>query len=471
MPAYPVSPYRKGSPRAPGRRGPQTPPRRHAPRGFPKPPGGMPKLPPAARPAAGLSAAFAGRLAGKVAARLVPGLGLALAGWELYSYLREQVDPAGWYLAPGSCARVGDRWKSGTGNYSCSSESAFTTSTLNSYTAAPEFTTWPSAHNISYGRPHPTVANYHWVNMGQIWRRKVANTNNIPFWVKKPQIYYAPNPLARPVPREKPAPDTFPRPRSFPRAVAPPGTQPASKPQPEPGPRTRPDRRARPRPRRRNPRPQRIHIPLQPFPVVIAPPVVFRPDDPRPLPLQPPTVTIGGPPGAPPVTVRPGNPKDRPPDPKTVERKVNVRSRLGGAWLAMNFVTEGADLVDSLWRSLDPAVRSKGRPTPQQKLRDLYDNWLTMDVAAAVTAYLNNEIEDRLYGRLAQPVKRLQQQGNITTGLSRALDQARKAHGDDGVPLPELTYNRDTGEWGYKWGSVAGTFGKTNANNFKLNPK
>lgn len=121
-------------------------------------------------------------------------------------------------------------------------------------------------------------------------------------------------------------------------------------------------------------------------------------------------------------SVRPNSHRNRPPRRREKERKmrtsVPVARRIAAV---LGEATEIADFVDCLWQALprdvaisgrgaytrDAKTRVKGqRTTPQQKLADLYRNIQHLDIAAALTGCVENELEDQVLGRLGKAASR-----------------------------------------------------------------
>lgn len=101
----------------------------------------------------------------------------------------------------------------------------------------------------------------------------------------------------------------------------------------------------------------------------------------------------------------PRTPPSRP-GKNTRERK--YRAGLTGTLrVVVNAITESRDFIEALWKALPKDKRSrpeKGRRKVfvQQMLKDLYDNWLDLDLPRAVKEVIANELQDRLYGKAGQ---------------------------------------------------------------------
>lgn len=125
---------------------------------------------------------------------------------------------------------------------------------------------------------------------------------------------------------------------------------------------------------------------------------------------------VVGPGVAPSIGSRPGRPnirvrqkpihRRRPPGRNEKERKfvgaINRRSALGKA---LNFVTEGLDILNALWDALPDGAQTKKKGVvtrPDQKLRDLYDNWEQVDWDRAFDNIIENQVEDYVLGKAGQ---------------------------------------------------------------------
>lgn len=154
--------------------------------------------------------------------------------------------------------------------------------------------------------------------------------------------------------------------------------------------------------------------------------------------------------------------------PKRKNKKPKKRERQGkneqvphvgtvapNAWYMVNMLTEGLDFVDALYRSLPKECRRKFKPTPYDKAKAIYDCWDHLDLNKAVQNFLNNEIEDFIYGQVGQATKKAQQEIGSGTGLASALGKAQKGAkeageaegGNEGnLPLPQLQ-QQPNGQW------------------------
>lgn len=117
--------------------------------------------------------------------------------------------------------------------------------------------------------------------------------------------------------------------------------------------------------------------------------------------------------------------------------------------------TEAIELIDVLWKGVPEKKRtwSKYAGYPE-KLRDIYNNFEDIDVAAAFVAYQNNQFEDWYYGTLGRQAGKLNRVTGAATGGPTAIRRAQKGLTEDVEntnPLPQLTYDEETGQWGLSW--------------------
>ena len=156
-----------------------------------------------------------------------------------------------------------------------------------------------------------------------------------------------------------------------------------------------------------------------------------------------------------------------PPGPGKKEGKANVRSVSGAGWGVLNFVTEAMDFVDVLHDSLPKKCQAKKKTradyqrgiTPHAKAQAIYDCFEEIDLATAITNYINNQFEDAVYGTLGAQTGRASRNFGVSTGLDRALRQAEDAAtGDEPIKLPELVYDEETGEFSVDGGSFFGQY-------------
>ena len=141
-------------------------------------------------------------------------------------------------------------------------------------------------------------------------------------------------------------------------------------------------------------------------------------------------------------------------------RKLNVKNVVHpGVHVALNFATEALDFVGVLWDSVPKECRKAAgvhtnRPSVTEKMQAIYHCFDQMPLAEVIENFINNQFEDYLYGQLGRATGRVTRNLGITTGLNRALRQAQGQVMDFaelGNPLPEITYDPATGEFGLAW--------------------
>lgn len=116
---------------------------------------------------------------------------------------------------------------------------------------------------------------------------------------------------------------------------------------------------------------------------------------PRPTPRPEPQPQLEIPPKGPPRYVR-NDHRQAPPRKRERERKVNSRSA-GVAASVYDAITEGADFVDALHKSLPKHLR-RGRSL-SGKMADIYEHYDRLDPSEAIRQLLINQIEDKFIGR------------------------------------------------------------------------
>ena len=148
--------------------------------------------------------------------------------------------------------------------------------------------------------------------------------------------------------------------------------------------------------------------------------------------------------------VPPGHPPGNPPAQE--DKKPWTRVFIKGGMLAINAVTETQDFLEALHEGLPKHLRSKGRNggdvPPWVILEDLWDHYDQWDAQVGIEAYINNQIEDAIYGRFFGLQSRIQRRAGVTAGLGRGVKGYRptklvvpEVHFADGAI--EVTF----GEW------------------------
>ena len=179
-----------------------------------------------------------------------------------------------------------------------------------------------------------------------------------------------------------------------------------------------------------------------------------------------------GPPGppAPPTVGYAIPPRPRNARPGGRRKEVKVRMMVVGriAWGIVNFITESIDFLDAIHGALPYKLQAKPtkghKPTPTEKAEKVWRHLDELDMAKAVENFVNNQVEDWLYGRMDQS-KNLNQLTGAPTGAGAALDgNWRPGLYDLGEPValsPEVHFDPDTGEWELDtpFGSMRGNLG------------
>ena len=152
-------------------------------------------------------------------------------------------------------------------------------------------------------------------------------------------------------------------------------------------------------------------------------------------------------------------PAREPPRKGEKERKVFLRNKkVIGAKIAVNVVTESLDFIDSLYKGVEGLGGRKCATHDYKcKMAQLYRHWddPRFDAASFVEAWINNQVEDFVIGSLGQVTTRGSRAADVTTGLDKAVRDHEKRIGEimeeHDNPLPELTYDPETGKWGLAW--------------------
>lgn len=380
------------------------------------------------------------KLGAKSIARLVPGLGTLLLAGDVYELVSANVWRLGNWRLTRHCDGGGyPPWR--RNNHGVNFTCGYSYKTDAAYNLDELINT--SVRNITiYHRGPYWAGGYHHYIIGNSYTRDSGLAPE-----PAPKIVTAPILVPVEVPNLIPgsvplSPVTgTPRPKPWGEALPGVGEQPSGAPEADAPPQSRPT----------------WEIPVLPFPVVIFPGVPGMPPEilPPPAPNVQEVVVPAPSPGAgdrPRVSSRPATrheTKNRPPRNREKEKKIHVRTVAGGAWAVLNLITEGLDFLDVLWGALPKQHKTKGRPTPYDKARDIYDNWEAIDVAKAVENYINNQIEDYVYGMIGQQVAKAQGIIGSPTGLSRALSKNQQQFAEQmelELELPEVHYDPTTGE-------------------------
>lgn len=436
---YPTATARlKGRPNVPGSRGPfkQRPilitPKRI--------PGVTLPRPPVAR-----------SLAKRVIPKLIPGLGAALTVYEVYQIYRAGTAADGvvnseyWQLSRSCRGWDGNYYYDYARSTPCADFVLTQTANIgaggtNLYHGGPNspsglgaFTLMNHAGNVSY---------YTYANVAEVWVRRLTAPNPAPIWapVSVPVIIPVTVPGGYPL---SPAVGT-PKPKSWPDAVARPGEQPSA----DENPAQRPGQGKKPADR------TIWEIPPLPVPITIVPNVSPNPgpdDFPVPSPnVQEAVIPRQGYGARTRVQTRSNSnqARNRKPNRREKERKLNVRTVAGAGWAIINLFTEGLDFLDVLHNALPKKNRAKGY-NPYDKAAAVYEHLDKIDIALAVENFINNQIEDYIYGTMGKATSKAQKTIGSPTGLSRALRQNQSQFMEETgmeVELPEVHYDREAGE-------------------------
>lgn len=97
-------------------------------------------------------------------------------------------------------------------------------------------------------------------------------------------------------------------------------------------------------------------------------------------------------------------PKEPPLPKKGNDKKHHVR--IGGIWAMtrgiLNGVTEGLDLLESIWKALPKSVRNKYPKTPQGKAQAILNHSGQISWPDAIQNIIENQIEDKIFGSIGK---------------------------------------------------------------------
>lgn len=130
----------------------------------------------------------------------------------------------------------------------------------------------------------------------------------------------------------------------------------------------------------------------------------------------------------------PANPK--PPPRKTKERKAIIA--VGGRVAKLvNITTEAKDFLDAMWKALPKDCRSKPEKGSKKvrapaMMRDIYGCFGRIDLVKWLKGFLENELQDRFYGRAGQAyrkaVKELARSGYYNRGVGFQFGDRYRPH-------------------------------------------
>lgn len=159
------------------------------------------------------------------------------------------------------------------------------------------------------------------------------------------------------------------------------------------------------------------------------------------------------------ISLHPPSYQDAPPREREKERKIRLRSlsllgAVGGkARIVINAATEWLDFIDAAYKGVPKDIRRHHHCANHDyacKISALWDAWDRPDYDAGkfVTAFLNNQFEDYLYGRLGSQIAKVNRNLNIETGINRLLTSGQDSLGKvkgapDYGPLPEIQLSED----------------------------
>lgn len=137
----------------------------------------------------------------------------------------------------------------------------------------------------------------------------------------------------------------------------------------------------------------------------------------------------------------------------------------GAVWVALNVFTEGLDFIEVLWNSIPEELRtprwsknadgSWNKLDMNDKLADLYEHWDEINLAELLEHFVNNQVEDFVYGQIGKAGGRATAGTGVTFGLNtamrRASNEVGRATGPTANPIPVLVHDAATGAWSVEW--------------------
>lgn len=155
----------------------------------------------------------------------------------------------------------------------------------------------------------------------------------------------------------------------------------------------------------------------------------------------------------------PGQPPGNPNDSERREKKPLPQRIAHMGFVAINVVTETQDFMEALHKGLPKGLRSKPRRKgadvpPWVIARDIWDHWDDWDAEVALEAFVNNQIEDALYGRFFAQQAAAQRRLGVTAGMARGTRVYRPGGEPVTLPVPEVHFANgqhsvSVGGWNY----------------------
>lgn len=124
----------------------------------------------------------------------------------------------------------------------------------------------------------------------------------------------------------------------------------------------------------------------------------------------------------------------KPPGGGEKEGKVKISNGERFIHNIVSTVGEVNEFIDALYKTLPSAKKvkyngtfyTKFAPTPQEKVRALYDNWAHVNYVEAIFNVAENQIEDRIFGEIGKANAKLSRE--VLTSRSRIGLQGRTSH-------------------------------------------
>lgn len=152
--------------------------------------------------------------------------------------------------------------------------------------------------------------------------------------------------------------------------------------------------------------------------------------------------------------VPPGQPPEYPNEDAENEQKPFAQRLAHMGFVAINVATETQDFLEAMHAGLPKSLRTKGRKgadvPPWVILQDIWDHWDQFDSQVALEAFINNQIEDAIYGRFFGAVSRTQKRLGVSQGLSRAT--RIRSPWNISIVVPEVHFAH--GQHSIEWATV-----------------
>lgn len=147
------------------------------------------------------------------------------------------------------------------------------------------------------------------------------------------------------------------------------------------------------------------------------------------------------------VVLPPTHPPDFPNDDAEKEQKPWTQRLAHMGFVGINVVTEANDFVQAMYKGLPSQYRSlsasEAAKQPWVVLEDIWDNFEHWNSQKALEGWINNQIEDAIYGRFFGLQSKAQKRLGITAGMARGTRVYRPGGSPVTLPIPQVNVNDD----------------------------